>query len=292
MKDDAKVERRSLWTRETKLYLLYAAALAMLWAGPLVQLVRLSLRDGLASHTILIPFISAYLIWMRRDRIPAAGGGVRWPAILPGLAGIAMLALRPTPADQVSAQIFSLCLLLWAGGFAIVGSRIVKSCAFPALFLIFTVPLPSAVVAVVETFFQHTSAALAFAFIDFSGTPVLRQGLVFSLPRITLEVAPECSGIRSSFVLFMLSLVAGNLFLTSNWKRLWLTLFVVPLGIVRNAFRVFVLAMLCVHVDTAYIDSPLHHQGGPLFFALSLGPFFLMLIVLRRYGAKKKEEGR
>jgi exosortase C (VPDSG-CTERM-specific) len=158
----------------------------------------------------------------------------------------------------------------------------VQVCAFPAFFLLFMVPLPSEIVAALETFFQHTSAGLAYRFIDFSGTPVLRQGLVFNLPRITLEVAQECSGIRSSFVLFILSLLAGNLFLRSNWKRLLLAVFVIPLGIVRNAFRVFVLAMLCVHVDTAYIDSPIHHQGGPLFFALSLVPFFTMLAWLRR----------
>jgi len=30
------------------------------------------------------------------------------------------------------------------------------------------------------------------------------------------------------------------------------------------------------------IDSPIHHSGGPLFFVLSLVPFFLLLIWLRR----------
>jgi hypothetical protein len=30
------------------------------------------------------------------------------------------------------------------------------------------------------------------------------------------------------------------------------------------------------------IDSPIHHQGGPLFFALSLIPFFLLLLFLRK----------
>ena len=30
------------------------------------------------------------------------------------------------------------------------------------------------------------------------------------------------------------------------------------------------------------IDSPIHHRGGPLFFALSLVPLFLLLWWLRR----------
>ncbi len=280
------------WSIGTKRYCFFATVLVLLWAGPLYRLASLSLRDGLASHTLLIPFISGYLLWQRSASIDKANGGVRWPALLLGLGGIALFAWKFKPEDQLSAHILSLCLLLWAGGFAIGGSRLMKACAFPAFFLVFMIPLPSGVVSALEAFFQHTSAELAFRFIDLSGTAVFREGLVFTMPRITIEVAPECSGIRSSFVLFILSLLAGNLFLGSNWKRLFLAFFVVPLGIVRNAFRVFVLAMLCVHVDTAYIHSPLHYQGGPLFFALSLVPFFGTLFLLgksKRLAIRRKK---
>jgi hypothetical protein len=37
-----------------------------------------------------------------------------------------------------------------------------------------------------------------------------------------------------------------------------------------------------VHVDPAMIDSWIHQRGGPLFFALSLIPFFLLLFMLCR----------
>jgi len=280
------------WSTDTTRFFIASGILVLLFSGPLLKLARLSLRDELASYTLLIPFISGYLIWLRRDRIARAIGGVRWPAIFSGLAGIAVLAVSLGAEHQLSLQILSLCLFLWTAGFATIGSGKVHACVFPALFLLFMVPLPAGVVAVLESFFQHASADLAFQFIDLSGTAIHRDGLVFIMPRIAIEVAPECSGIRSSLVLFILSMVAGNLFLSSNWKRLLLAAFVVPLGIVRNAFRVFVLSMLCVHVDTSYIDSPIHHQGGPLFFALSLVPFFFVLVLLKRSegGADQKEK--
>ncbi len=123
------------------------------------------------------------------------------------------------------------------------------------------------------------AAALLFAV---SGSTVFREGLVFQLPGITLQVAQECSGIRSSLVLFITSLVAGKLFLQSPWRKLFLTAFVIPLAIVRNGFRVFTLGWLCVHISPNLIDSPIHHRGGPLFFLLSLVPFFLFLLWLRR----------
>ena len=58
--------------------------------------------------------------------------------------------------------------------------------------------------------------------------------------------------------------------------------FVIPLGILRNGFRVFVIGQLCVHIGPYMINSRIHHQGGPLFFALSLVPLFLLLLWLRR----------
>jgi exosortase/archaeosortase family protein len=72
------------------------------------------------------------------------------------------------------------------------------------------------------------------------------------------------------------------MFLRSPWRRMALTLFVIPLAIVRNGFRILTIGMLCVHVSPSMIDSPLHHRGGPLFFGLSLIPFFLFLFWLRR----------
>jgi exosortase/archaeosortase family protein len=103
-----------------------------------------------------------------------------------------------------------------------------------------------------------------------------------------MEVADECSGIRSSLVLFITSLLAGHLFLNTPWKRAVLTLVVIPIAIVRNGFRIFTIGMLCVHIDPSMINSPIHKRGGPLFFALSLIPFFLLLAWLRRTERKKR----
>jgi exosortase/archaeosortase family protein len=115
-----------------------------------------------------------------------------------------------------------------------------------------------------------------------TGTPLLRDGTILGLPGITLQVARECSGIHSSWVLFITSLVAAYLFLESPWRRLIFVVFVFPLAIARNAFRILVIGLLCVHVGPHMIESYIHRQGGPIFFALSLVPLFLMLVLLKR----------
>ena len=115
-----------------------------------------------------------------------------------------------------------------------------------------------------------------------TGTPLVREGQIFMLPGIVIQVAQECSGIHSSWVLFITSLVASNLFLHNSWRRLVLVAFVIPLAIVRNAVRILTIGLLCVHVGPHMIDSIIHRHGGPFFFALSLGPLFMLLLWLRR----------
>jgi exosortase/archaeosortase family protein len=96
------------------------------------------------------------------------------------------------------------------------------------------------------------------------------------LPNIALRVAQECSGIRSSWVLFITSVLASYLFLRSPWRRAVLVLFIFPLAILRNGFRIMVIGLLCVHIGPEMIHSIIHRRGGPLFFALSLIPLFLL----------------
>jgi len=160
--------------------------------------------------------------------------------------------------------------------------------AFPVTFLIFTVPLPDAATKWLEEALVVASAEAAALLFSVSGTPFVREATLFQLPRISLRVAQECSGIHSSWVLFITSLLASHLFLRTGWRRVVLVALVIPLGILRNGFRILVIGLLCVHVGPQMIDSSIHRRGGPLFFALSLVPLLLLLLWLRRQEMRLK----
>src|SRR5205814_9364648 len=113
----------------------------------------------------------------------------------------------------------SFVCLLAAGGFFFLGRSWMAAAAFPFAFLIFIVPLPAAFVDTLETASKLASTEAADLFFNITGTPVLREGTIFQLPDITIQVGQECSGIRSSLVLIMTSLVAANLFLKTPWRR-------------------------------------------------------------------------
>ena len=81
----------------------------------------------------------------------------------------------------------------------------------------------------------------------------------------------------------MTSLLAGYIFTRSFSLRAILLLVVIPLSILRNGFRIFVIGELCVHFGPHMIDSPIHRRGGPVFFLLALIPLFLLLFCVRKY---------
>lgn len=270
-------------------FALFAGMLTLCYAVPLWNLVRFAHRDGLFSYVLLIPLIAGYLMWIRFPKSAQVSGGSRWPGIFPAIAGLFLLAsvwmpdfapFAANPANRIPIQTFSYCLLLWAGGLILLGAKTVRHFLFPALFFAFVTPFPPAVVNALETALLRPSAEVAYLFLKWSGIAVLRDDLAFQMPGIAIMVAPQCSGIRSSLILFITSLLAGNLFLRSAWKRILLAALVIPLGIIRNGFRILVISWLCVRVDPSYIDSPIHHRGGPIFFILSLVPFTLILLAL------------
>jgi exosortase C (VPDSG-CTERM-specific) len=261
---------------------------------PLCQWASFALHSELFSYVLLIPFISAYLIWSARKSPAPAIRPCRPGAAVGFAAGAALLAAYWigrangwVPARQDYLALMMLCFLCWFWGacLAMLGFKLMSQVAFPAGFLLFMVPLPLAWLANIDTFLQYTSAAAAAAFYGLAREPLWRDGLNLHLSGFSLRVAPECSGIHSTMVLLITSVLAAHLFLRRFWTRAALVLVVIPLAILRNGFRVFVIGELCVHISPEMIHSPIHTHGGPIFFALSLIPFFLWLIFLRKQDA-------
>jgi exosortase len=157
--------------------------------------------------------------------------------------------------------------------------------AFPLLFLVFIIPIPTPILDAFVRFLQLGSAEFSNAIFQVIGVPFHRDGLFFFLPSLTIEVAEQCSGIRSSIALVITGMVAGELFLEKGWARLVLVLSVLPISMFKNAIRIVVLSLLGAYVDPRFITgSWLHHSGGVVFFGLAL---LLLLPVL--WGIRRLE---
>lgn len=282
-------------------FTVFVIILLSVYSRALYGLARYGFENELWSHVLLIPAVSLYLAWTQRRALPPAASSFSIYVGVPLALGIAVSATWGffrlkggglAQHDSLSLAILSFVLFLISGAAWIFGPARVRALAFPLAFLLFMVPFPEVVVGGIEAFFQHTSADAASFMLAVSQTPVLRDGLFFKLPGIVIEVAEECSGIRSTLVLFITSLVGGHLFFHRNSHRLMIALAIIPIAIIRNGFRIFTIAMLCVHVGPDMIHSWIHKRGGPVFFALSLIPFFgLLLLFYRRERTARTKPG-
>jgi exosortase C (VPDSG-CTERM-specific) len=278
---------------------IYLIVLAVLFLRPLFNLFSFSFQTALYSHIALIPFITLYLIRLKRTQLPPGTRSFSLLVCVPLFIGLLALVVgwvfdgrtRPLSfVDDLSLSIFSFVCFVLAGVAWLWGAARTRALAFPLCFLFFIVPFPTIITQSLETFLQHASADAASLMIALSSIPVLREGLAFKLPGIVIEVGHECSGIRSSLVLFITSLLGGYMFFHFARHRAILALAVLPLAILRNGFRIFTIALLCVRVDRDMINSLIHRRGGPLFFILSLVPFFALLLWLYRREQRLRPE--
>jgi exosortase C (VPDSG-CTERM-specific) len=276
---------------------IFSALVILAFIKPVVALLVFAAHSELFAHILLIPFISAYLIWIKRSEFVPESKPNRRLALLPFVAGAGMLIAyrialgggwRFAEADYLAVMMFALLCLLLAGAFLFVGVSYLKSIAFPVAFLFLTIPFPDRVRDALEAFFQSGSTEVSYWMLTLSGMPVLRDATHFKMPGFALVVGPECSGIHSSLILFITSLLAAYMFLRTPVRRGLFVLSVIPLGLLRNGFRVFCLGQLGVHYDPLILDSWVHHQVGWMFFLLSLVPLFFLLRYLIKSEARKK----
>ena len=265
-----------------------ACLVTLLFVQPLARLISLALQNDLHSYIPMVPVISGYLLYIQpKTGVPyrsSIGSAIVLAAVgFASLAAAIGLGERLNVIDHLALTMLAYVSFIVASGFLFLGSPWMRAAAFPVAFLIFMVPLPDAAVNWLELALVAASADAATWMFNVTGTPMYREGTILTLPGIVLEVARECSGIRSTVVLFITSVLASNLFLQSTSRRIALVAFVIPLAIVRNGFRILVIGLLCVHIGPHMIDSFIHHRGGPIFFALSLIPLALILFWLRRH---------
>jgi len=270
-------------------FILFSVLLVLAYSGLIRALIAYALDTETthASQIVLIPFISATLIFLNRNQIFQSIRYSIVPGVIIMLLGGGLLAAGMTLGSRFAvsdrlALLTSSFVVLWLGSFlAFYGSAVFRSALFPLLFLTFVIPIPGVLLDRMIDILRRGSTDMAFLMLKATGTPIHRDGFVFTLPNLLIEVAPECSGIRSGISLLISSLLAGNLFLRTSWRKGLLVAAAVPVLIFKNGLRITTLSYLAVHVDKRILTSQLHREGGIPFFVIGLlllYPFLMMLV--------------
>jgi exosortase len=285
---DDKLKFGALYVRHGCFLGLFLAAVGIFHRA-LFFVVRSSISVDQYSHILLVVPVSASLLYLTRRKVLAdvaywPPAGVLFLALVAGFAYGAghSSALSPSGYLSLSILLFAACCV--SASVFCYGIQAFRAATFPLLFLLLMVPLPDSVLHSVTSMLQNGSAVATCWLYRAAHIPYARHGVVIVLPKIEIYIAEECSGIRSTMVLLLCSIVLGHFYLKSPWAKILLVLAVLPLTVAKNGLRIFVLSTLGMYVDPSFLSGRLHHQGGFIFFGLAFALLFVLIWLFRKLG--------
>jgi exosortase len=254
--------------------------------------------SDLSSQAALVPGLVAYFIWNERKRIFLTPSFSIARGAQLGGAAIVSLVLAIYSMHRGAREIGAMLLFLSAitfviaGFVAMFGRKALRSAVFPLAMLLLMVPLPSIVADKTISLLQIQSAWLSSILLSATGTPVYREGILIFIPGATIEVAKECSGINSSVALLVTMLIIAYRTLHTNWRRAVLLVLSIPFSIIKNSVRIATLTLLATRVDPGFLTGRLHHEGGFVFYLLTLLLMYPLWRLLEKGDRKVPSETR
>ena len=278
-------QQNGLFRRHLR-FLSFLAASSLVFWGSLRTLTRIALAHDYDSHILLVVPISAYFLYRKRHDVFSS---VRWDYVRGlvlfllgtafGVMSVFMHQFRSV--DYIWIRVIAL-VILWIGGFIFFyGVPAFRAARFPLLFLVLLLPVPDFLVERAVSLLQQGSAFVAFWLFKTVNVPVMREGLVFHIPTLNLEVAKECSGIHSSVVLLFTTLLISEFVLRSLWRKSLFVLWAIPILVLKNGLRIVTISLLTVYVNRAFLYGWLHKSGGIVFYLLGLLALLPILKLLK-----------
>jgi exosortase len=295
------MNKGSIFCNQRTLIFFIFFVLAFLMAyEPIKALYDSSSQREYYSHIVLIPLVSIYLVFQKRKDVFSerenTAGRCAYSFRNDCVAGISLLMAGVLlyfvgrgvgvglNQNDFTAIVTLAAVVFLNGGFILsYGLHAFKAALFPLLFLIFVIPIPSALMDGFISFLQVGSTEFTNLLFMATGVPFLREGFVFHLPGMSVEVAKQCSGIRSSLALLITAILAGHMFLTTWWKKVILAVLIIPVTMFKNGIRILILTLMGTDWDPRWLtESNLHRDGGIVFFILALVMMAPILYFLRK----------
>lgn len=225
-------------------------------------------RDSYYSHGILVPFVTGYLIWQKRDELmKIAPQSSPWGFVLI-VAGLMIHVLSSILRIYFSSG-FSMLVVIVGIILHFFGKDILRKILFPVAFLFFMMPLPLVVIVNISFKMKIFAAKIAAYLLNEMGLRAIREGSIIKMPHTHVIVEDVCSGLRSLISLTALGSIFAYWLNGPMWKRLFLFLMTIPIAIVTNVCRVVFLASVSEIWGSQYVEGFVHDASGFMVFGLA-----------------------
>lgn len=227
------------------------------------------------SHGFLIPFVSAYIIWSRRESLSKYRPNPSNWGLIVVAAGLLLYIVGVV--GNVSFMMRSaMIVVLFGFSLYFLGARITRCLAVPIGYLLFMIPLPSIIWNRVAFPLQLLAAGMTANAAYLLHLPVLREGNILYLPNTTLEIVDACSGLRSLTSLLALGGACAAISRLGIRRKWMLFLSSVPIAIGVNVFRLTFTAAVAYTIGARAAQGFLHELSGLIIFMLAVALFALV----------------
>jgi exosortase D (VPLPA-CTERM-specific) len=261
----------TLWFKIAFLSILFIAAY---WV-PIKGTVNTWFNSEDYSFGLIIPFISAYLIWDKRACLRDAPIKSYWIA-LPVLILSVILSLYGIlgSSGNISRPLIPVLIILFTA--FCFGKAVTRRLFFPFAFLIFMIPLPAFLERTLGVYLKSVSSNLGGSLISLCNIPVNVSGNVIDLGVTQLQVVDACSGLRYLFPLIALGLVYTYYFERVLWKKIFCVAATIPIAVLTNGLRIGITGILTNSYGPKVAEGFFHEFTGWGLFMASFA--FLLLL--------------
>jgi len=237
---------------------------------------RWSVKDTYYSHGFLVPFIIAFIVWLKRGELaklkiqPANNMG--WAFFITGISIHALSALWRVYFSSG----FSLILVIIGLVLLFLGKTFLRKLLFPIFFLLFMIPLPLVAIANISFKLKIFASQISTAILNGLGVAAIRDGSVIKTMHSYLVVEDPCSGIRSLIALIALGALMAYFSNISRTRKAVLFVSAIPIAIAGNVIRIVGLSLVSEMYGAKWATGLFHDTMGILVFVFA---FFSLLII-------------
>jgi len=239
------------------------------------------------GYAYLIPFITAFFIWQRKNELVQTKFESSWYGLLTIALGGVIFFVGAVSTTHTISQ-YAMIMIILGVALSLMGWEAFKIVVIPLGLLLFMVPLPPFIYNTLSTKLQLISSELGVAVIRLFGISVYLEGNVIDLGSYKLQVVEACSGLRYLFPLVVLSFIAAYIYRAEFWKKVIVVLSSIPITIFMNSFRIGVIGVLVENYGSEQAEGFLHYFEGWVIFMSSMAILILEMMVLSRIGKNKR----
>lgn len=250
------------------------------------------------GHTLVIPLIAGYFVYLNRHRLLATGFKTTWVGLIPMVLGTAWYMfcwLGPITLRHHNLQGAGLSLTLFGIVLLFFGFRATAYLLFPLLYLcVFGQGISDRLMNYVTFPLQDITARGSFVFLYLIDLDIVRRGNILTIyddgVAKPLNIAEACSGMRMLVAFLALGVAMAYTGFKHFWQRATLVLMGVPIAIFVNILRVTTLALLSL-VDSNFTAGDFHTFIGLLWLVPALLIYLGLIWILRHLIIEEEPSG-